>query len=447
MTKEKKESNMLTGVIWKELLLFFLPIAAGTLFQQLYNAVDAVIVGKFVGTEALAAVGGSPAVIVNLMVSIFVSLTTGASVIVAQLYGAGNHGELRKATGTAMTFFALLGIAITAFCEPLTGTMLRVLKTPADTMTDAATYLRIYFAAFPFLLLLNAQSGILRAVGDSRSPFLFMLIGCLTNILLDLLFVIRFRMGVAGVAWATDISILVNMVLTSWKLMSTKESYRLDLKYLRPDWRLVGNMMEIGIPSALSGAMYGVSNAILQASVNALGTQYVAAWALSGKIDGVYWATSGAFGSAVTTFIGQNYGAKKMDRVKKSTTVSFKVFEPLTVILCSAILLFGKDLLPLFTDDPEVIDLTIKVLLYFVPFYVVWTIIEILSGVMRGCGVVKVPVLINALCVCLFRVIWVATVCRVNLSLFNVSICYGISWLICAFCMILYYRKWKRKAV
>lgn len=444
MTMAKKESGMLTGVIWKEMLLFFLPIAAGTLFQQLYNAVDAIIVGKFVGTEALAAVGGSPAVIVNLMVSIFVSLTTGASVIIAQLYGAGNESELQRATGTAMSFFALLGIGIALICEPLTGFMLRILKTPEETMKDAADYLYIYFAAFPILLLLNAQSGILRAVGDSRSPFIYMLIGCVTNICLDLLFVIRFRMGVKGVAWATDLSMLVNMALTTQKLMRTKESYRLDLHYLKPKKHLVINMMSIGIPSALSGAMYGVSNAILQASVNALGTQYVAAWALCGKIDGVYWATSSAAGSAITTFAGQNFGAGKTDRVKRSCPVSFSVFEPLTVFICSLVLIFGKSLLPLFTDDPTLIDLTVLVLWYFVPFYFIWTAIEILSGIMRGCGVVRVPVLINAICVCLFRVIWVLTVCRVNLTLFNVSICYAISWSICCVCMALYFRKWRK---
>ena len=444
MSQRSKENNMLTGVIWKELTLFFLPIAAGTLFQQLYNAIDAIIVGKFVGTEALAAVGGSPAVIVNLIISIFVSLTTGSAVIVAQLYGAGNIRELKRAVGTGVSFFAVLGLVITLLCEPLTGAMLRVLKTPQETMADAATYLYIYFAAFPALIVMNAQSGILRACGDSRNPFIYMLIGCVTNIILDLVFIIVFKMGVAGAAWATDISILVNMLLTTYKLCRTEESYKLETSFMKPRKHIIGQMMEIGIPSALSGAMYGISNAILQASVNALGTAYVAGWALSGKIDGIYWATVSAAGSAITTFAGQNYGAKLMDRVRKTASASFGVFEPATVILCALVLLFGRDMLPLFTDDPLVIDITMKVIMYFVPFYVIWTAIEILSGIMRGCGAVKVPVLINAVCVCLFRVVWVMTVCRIHPSLFNVSICYGISWVICLICMTLYFLKWRK---
>lgn len=445
MEKMKKQQDMTSGVIWKELVLFFLPIVAGTLFQQLYNAVDAIIVGKFVGTEALAAVGGSPAVIVNLLVSVFVALTSGSSVITAQLFGAGKEQELKRATGTTMVFFFLLGLLLTLVCEPLTYRFLDILSTPADTLEDAALYLRIVFGAAPLLMLVNAQSGLLRAVGDSRSPFIFMLIGCLTNILLDLVFVIVFDMGVAGVAWATFISIAVNTLLTTVKLVRTKESYRIELKYLQLDRHLLGEMMGIGIPAALQGGMYGVSNAILQASVNVLGTMVVACWALTGKVDGVFWATSSAFGAAVTTFVGQNFGAKKMDRVFACFRTSVKLFLPLTVAICAAILGCAGFLLPFFTDDPEVVRLTIQIMWYFVPFYIFWSVIEIASATLRGCSNVRIPVIITGIGVCLFRVIWVLTVYKVYPTLFVVSICYPITWGITAVAMMIYFFRWKKK--
>ena len=447
MSTESKQRDMTSGVIWKGMLNFFFPICAGTLFQQLYNAVDAIIVGKYVGTAALAAVGGSPAVIVNLVISIFVSLTTGSSVIVSQLFGAGNHKELEKATGTAMAFFAVLGLGLTVILEPLAYQLLDVLKTPYDIREDAAEYLHIFFSGMVLLMLVNAQSGILRAVGDSRRPFLFMMAGCVVNIALDLLFVIRFQMGVAGVAWATVISIGINMALTTAALLRTGEPYRIRPRSVRIDRSMLKNMMRLGIPSALSGAMYGVSNAILQGTVNALGTMVVACWALTGKVDGVYYSCSNAAGAALTTFSGQNYGAKKTGRVMDGVRTAFRLFEPMTVLICAAILALSGYLLPLFTDDPEVIRVTQEILWYFVPFYFLWTIIELLSAVLRGCGVVRGPVVISGLGICLFRVIWVMTVCRIRLTLFTVSIVYAVSWAVTSAAMILYYRDWKKKLI
>jgi len=193
--------------------------------------------------------------------------------------------------------------------------------------------------------------------------------------------------------------------------------------------------------------MYGVSNAILQTSVNALGTMVVACWALTGKIDGVYWAVGGAAGAAITTFAGQNYGAQKMDRVFRSLWVGLKIFIPMTILICVGIMLLSPFILPLFTDDQEVVQLTYQILWYFVPFYFIWTVVEVISGILRGCGEVKIPVLISGIGVCLFRVIWVMTVCRANLTIFNVSICYGITWTISAIALCIYYRYWKKKVV
>jgi len=447
MSSKSAQRDMTTGTIWKGIFLFFLPIVAGTLFQQLYNAADAIIVGKFVGTEALAAVGGSPAVIINLEISVFVALTTGSSVIVAQLYGGGRREELKRATGTAMVFFAALGLAMVVVFEPMIPWMLRILDTPEDTMEYATTYMRITFLAAPALMLANAQSGILRAVGDSRSPFIFMLISCLTNIVLDLLFVIVLDMEVAGVALATSLSILVNMILTTVKLVRSQEAYRIDAHALKIDKHLLGDMMQLGIPAALQGGMYGISNVIIQASVNALGTSFVAAWALTGKVDGVYWASANAAGSAITTFAGQNYGAKKMDRVFKSMKTGCALFMPMTLAIVAFVLLLAEPILPAFTDDAEVIRLTMEIFWYIVPFYFFWTAIEMASGILRGCGNVRVPVLITGLGICLLRTIWIFTVCQWNNTSLNLCIIYPISWGVTAIALMIYFFRWKKKTM
>ncbi|MBQ0100436.1 MAG: polysaccharide biosynthesis C-terminal domain-containing protein, partial [Lachnospiraceae bacterium] len=216
-----KSQDLTKGTLWKQMLLFFFPIALGTIFQQLYNAVDAIIVGKYVGTEALAAVGGTPGVYINFLISVFVGLTGGSAVIIAQLYGAGKHKMLEKATGTAITFCLVLGAVLTITATLLTDPVLRLLGTPEDTMADSATYLRIYFAGTILMLLLNIESGILRAVGDSRSPLIYMIISCVSNIVLDLLFVIQFGLGVAGVAYATVIAEFINTALLTVKLIRT----------------------------------------------------------------------------------------------------------------------------------------------------------------------------------------------------------------------------------
>lgn len=443
--KAKKPSagmDLTEGTIWKKLLLFFLPLAASTLFQQLYNAVDAVIVGRYVGTEALAAVGGSASTLTNLIVGFFTALTGGASVVIAQLFGGKKEEQLRRATGTAVTLCLLVGLVLTVFCVALTPRMLTWLKTPADTLEDSAAYLRIYFSACAIVLMLNIESGILRAVGDARRPFLFMLAACLLNIVLDYVFVVYFHWGVKGVAYATVISQFLNFLLLTISLFRCKEAYGLRLKTLSIDWELVKRMMRIGIPASLEASMYNVSNMILQVAVNTLDTVVVASWSLSGKLDGFYWAVSNAAGMAVVNFAGQNFGAGKMDRVHKCARVGFFIFLPVTLFLSSLIIILAPGLLPLFTpEDVAVQATTYQVILYFVPYYFLWTAVEILSGTLKGCGEVKVPVLITGIGICAFRVLWKYTAFTLSPTLFVLSLCYPISWAMTAVTMFLYYRR------
>ena len=444
MTESKTKNDikdLTSGPIGKRLLLFFLPIAAGTWFQQLYNAADAIIVGRFVGHEALAAVGGSVATILNLFIGFFVALSTGATVVISHIFGSREEGEqLEKATGTAVAFSLLFGAAFSAVCLLLAPSMLVWMKTPADTMADAAAYLRIVFGAMIVTLLVNTESAILRAVGDSRKPFVFMLISCLLNIALDWLFVVVFQWGVPGVAWATVISQIVNFILLTVTLLFTKQAHRLKLSRIRIDRPIFRRMMHIGLPSGLEASMYNVSNVIMQVAVNALGTVVVASWSLAGKLDGFYWATAQAANAAIVSFVGQNYGAGRFDRIHGAVKTGLRLFIGVTAALSAIIIAAAPWALTIFTKDAPVQQTTYTVILYFVPFYFIWTTVEVLSGTLRGCGDTR-PVLITGIGICAFRVLWVLTMYRLFPTLFCVSISYLISWTLTAAAMIVYYKK------
>lgn len=441
------KKDLTQGVVWKKLLVFFLPIAAGTCIQQLYNAVDGLIVGRFVGTEALAAVGGSSAQIVNLLIGFFVAITSGASVVIAQVYGANRQRDVQLAAGNAIAVFSLLGVLLMLFGLIFSPAMLRLLKTPADTLEDAILYLRIYFIGVPFILILNMESNMLRSVGDSVSPFLFMVVGCVTNILLDCVFVLVFEWGVTGVAVATVAAQMVNMALLTRRLMTTKESYRLSLGELRLKGVYLKNMLRLGIPAGLQSSMYAVSNMIIQVGVNSLGTVVVASWVMTGKTDGIFWAVSNALGAAITSFVGQNRGAGRDDRVKLCVKQGMILSSIITVGLSGLIMLTGRPLLFILTKDQAVRDTTWLMMVYFVPYYFTWVVIEVLSGVLRGYGDAVRPVVIIGIGICLLRIIWIVTLFAEIHTLFVLCLCYPVSWTLTSGAMYVYYRKggWKNR--
>ena len=441
MRKHFAKKDLTEGVVWKRLLVFFLPIAAGTCIQQLYNAVDGLIVGRFVGTIALAAVGGSSAQIINLLIGFFVAITSGASVVIAQVYGAGRERDVQLAAGNAIAVFALAGVALGVFGLIASPALLRLLQTPEDTMDAAVLYLRIYFLGVPFVLILNMESNMLRAVGDSVSPFLYMVVGCVSNIVLDALFVIVFHWGVAGVAVATVAAQLINMALLTRLLLKTEESYRLSLRQLRLRGAYLVNMLRLGIPSGLQSSMYAVSNMIVQVGVNSLGTVVVASWAMTSKTDGIFWAVSNALGAAITSFVGQNLGAGRQDRVKLCVRQGLVLSSVITVSLSALILLLGRPLLHILTEDAAVIETTYTMMLYFVPFYITWVLIEVLSAVLRGVGDAVRPVIIIGLGVCLLRIIWVGSLFVLRHTLFVLCMCYPASWIVTGLAMLAYYRK------
>ena len=441
MKQTGERHDLTTGTVWKKLVIFFLPIAAGTLIQQLYNAVDGLIVGRFVGTEALASVGGSSAQIINVLVGFFVAMTAGASVVIGQIYGAGRKEELNSAIGNSLAALTLLGIVLAAVGLAASPALLRLLNTPEETVEGAILYLRIYFLGVPFMLVLNMESSILRAVGDSFHPFLYMVAGCVLNIVLDLLFVVAFGWGIAGVAIATVAAQVLNTALLTGQLTRPGKEYRLMIRNLKLKGVYLVNMLRLGIPSGLQSSMYSVSNMIIQVAVNSLGTVVVASWAMSGKTDGIYWAVSNAMGAAITSFIAQNRGAGRMDRVKQCVKQGLIMDFAVTAFISTLLMVFGIPMLRILTPDEAVVEKTYEIMSYFVPFYFTWVLVEVLSAVLRGAGDAVYPVLIVGTGICLFRVLWIVTVFAHFGTLLSLCLSYEVSWTITSIVLLIYYRK------
>ena len=441
MRQTGERHDLTTGTVWKKLVIFFLPIAAGTLIQQLYNAVDGLIVGRFVGTEALASVGGSSAQIINVLVGFFVAMTAGASVVIGQIYGAGRKEELNSAIGNSLAALTLLGIVLAAVGLAASPALLRLLNTPEETVEGAILYLRIYFLGVPFMLVLNMESSILRAVGDSFHPFLYMVAGCVLNIVLDLLFVVAFGWGIAGVAIATVAAQVLNTALLTGQLTREGKEYRLMIRNLKLKGVYLVNMLRLGIPSGLQSSMYSVSNMIIQVAVNSLGTVTVASWAMSGKTDGIYWAVSNAMGAAITSFIAQNRGAGRMDRMKQCVKQGLIMDFAVTAFISTLLMVFGIPMLRILTPDEAVVAKTYEIMSYFVPFYFTWVLVEVLSAVLRGAGDAVYPVIIVGTGICLFRVLWIVTVFAHFGTLLSLCLSYEVSWTITSIVLLIYYRK------
>ena len=441
MAHPKKNLDLTQGVIWKQLLLFLLPIAAGTLFQQLYATVDADIVGQFVGSDALAAVGGSAALIVQLVVGVFTGLSSGATVVISHGYGAEDREKLTRAVHSSIAFSLLAGACITVLGILLAPNALTWTKNPQEIMADATLYLRLYFLGTIPTLLFNMGSGILRAVGDARRPLYYLVVCCLLNIVLDLLFVAGFHLGVAGAAIATALANLVSALLVLVQLGRTKAAYQLHPRQIRIHRATLLHILGIGVPAAIESSMYALSNLLIQVPINNLGTDTVAAWSATNKVDGIYWSLIISFGVAIMAFVGQNYGAGKYDRMKASVRVCLKIALVVTVVLSLLLLFFARYCFRLFTDNPQVIRYAIQITYYFVPFYFIWTFIEVIANALRGAGDALVPMLISVGGICGLRILWVLFIVPHWSTLLGISICYPVSWFFTAVILIIHYKR------
>ena len=445
----QEENGITQGVIWKQLLIFFFPILFGTFFQQLYNTVDAIVVGRFVGKEALAAVGGATGTLINLLVGFFTGLSSGATVIISQFYGAQKDEQVSRTVHSAMALCLAVGAAFTLIGQLCSRGALRAMGTPDSIMPGAMTYLRVYFGGILFPLIYNMGSGILRAVGDSRRPLYFLIVCCMANLVLDLLFVVVFRMGVLGVAVATLLSQAISAALVVLALMKTERSYHYDPRQTRFYGDLLGKVIRIGLPAGLQSVMYSVSNIVIQASVNSFGTDIMAAWTAYGKIDGFFWMIMSAFGIAITTFVGQNFGAQSYGRIRKSVRISAGMAFGVTVVLSLVLYFFGPYVYLLFTSDPVVIEQGMLILRTLVPTYFTYVLIEILAGAVRGTGDAVIPMVITCLGVCVLRVAWIAFAVPVWPAIRTVVFSYPITWSVTSVVFLVYYLQggWLRRQI
>ena len=438
--KKGKQGNGITeGVIWKQLLIFFFPILFGTFFQQLYNTVDAVIVGRFVGKEALAAVGGSTGTLINLLVGFFVGLSSGATVIISQFYGGGREKRVSEAVHTAIAFSLACGIGLMAVGIVFSPFALRAMGTPEDIMQYSLSYIRIYFLGIIPNLIYNMGAGILRAVGDSKRPLYYLMASCFTNIVLDLVLVVWLRLDVRGAAIATIASQLVSAVLVVIRLFKTEDSYRLVVSKIKMNLYMVMRIVRIGLPAGLQSVMYSASNIIIQSSVNSLGTDTVAAWTAYSKIDSVYWMIISALGISITTFVGQNYGAGKLDRVKRGIYVCLGLSFLITAILSVALYLGGGYIYLMFTADAAVIAKGIEILHFLVPAFVTYVCVEVLSGALRGTGDCWIPMIMTAVGVCALRVLWVIIAVPLRPDILTVVFSYPLTWSITSILFLVYF--------
>ena len=406
MQKIKKlfgAQDMTVGKPLSNIAAFSIPLLIGNLAQQLYNTVDSIVVGQYVGDEALAAVGASGPIL-NLLLLLFMGISTGAGILVSQYFGAKKKEELTTTIGTCLTLTFIAGVVMMIVGPLLSGPLMRLLDTPGDVYNMSVTYLSIIFLGMVGTGFYNIVSGVLRGMGDSVTPLIFLVVACFLNIVLDLLFVIAFDMGVAGVALATIIAQAVSGALCLIRLTRIKDTVTLTKKSLKPDKAMTKSIVKLGLPSGLTQAIFSMAAIIVQALTNSFGTTVMACSIVVMRVDGFAMMPNFTFGMAMTTFVGQNVGARRMDRVrqgaKAGTLLAFTVSATLTV----CILFFGKYLMMLFTNTQELIDLGVHMLRILAVGYIAMSVTQSLSGVMRGAGDTMTPMWVSLMTTVAIRV-------------------------------------------
>ena len=440
---EKKNTVLMTeGGIFKNLLFFAAPLILGNLLQQMYNAVDSIIVGNYVGSNALAAVGAG-ASLIYLLIAFSLGASVGAGVIVSQYLGAKEKEGVHKAVHTAMTISIILGLILTAGGILFSRKLLVMMNTPAEILDDAACYLRIYSCGLIFNVVYNMAAGILNAAGNSRRSLMYLAAAAVVNIFMDLLLIAGLKIGVAGAAIATNFSQAISCILALWFLFRVPTDYRISLKSLRIHKAMALRIIQIGLPTGIQNMVISFSNILIQASINQYGATAVAGFSAYLKIDGFNILPVLSFSMAITTFIGQNYGAGKYDRMKKGMWVTLLMGIVYTVLTGILLLTFSGQIMRLFSEDVGVIAYGQTAMRYFCPFYWILAILHSLAGTVRGTGKSIPPMVVLLVSLCLFRIVWIQLVLPYYTSIEGIFILYPVSWLVGAVLMILY--TWKGK--
>lgn len=456
-TNKTLSGNPITeGVIWRQILLYFFPLLLSSFFQQLYNTADAMIVGQAAGKQALSAVGGSAGSVVGIFIMFYIGFSGGAAVLAAQFFGAENSTALQSSIRKSLSLSFLMGLAGTLVCFFFASSILTVMNTPADIMAPSLWYLKI--AAFGMLpnSLYNMGASILRAVGDVRRPLFILIFTCLSNIGLDLLFVASLGMGASGAALATVLCQFLSACLVLWflrpflaggrqilftKVISKtgKPKEEIHHRHSRSPENLTGRILQMGLPLGFSEVMYTFANVVLMSVVNGFGTDTVAAYAAYGKIDAIFWMIVGSFGVAITTFVGQNIGAGRWDRVMQSIRdCALMMFLTLGIVI--ALLYTGAEFMQsLFITDPDVILIGVRMMHFLMPFYFLYIPIEILFGALRGMGDSLLPTLITFFGVCVLRSAWGIFIVPLHHTVNMVLLGFPVTWIVSDLAFAVYF--------
>ena len=422
------------------LILFALPLLIGNLFQQLYNTVDSIVVGNFVSKTALAAVGSTDNII-NTIIGFFSGLATGAGVVISHSFGSGDKKALHRAVHTTITLTFVLSIFFTIAGLLLAPLFLKLMATPEDVLPEASAYLRIYFAGVSGLMIYNMGSGILRAVGDSRRPLYILILCAVTNIVLDLAFVVYLGAGVEGVAYATIISQWISAILVLVILTKEQSDYRLVWKDLRIDKRTTLSILRIGFPAGLQMAITAFSNVFVQSYINQFGSSCMAGWTTYGKLDKFCLLPIQSLGLSITTFVGQNLGAKKMERARKGTAYAVILSIGAALVLMMPVMATAPMLATLFTNDPEVIAYGVRFIRLMMPFYVAISFNQILGNALRGAGNSVVPMILMMSSFIVFRQIYLFAISHIYNTITSVALGYPFGWILCSVLLLIYYMK------
>lgn len=425
----RAKMDMLHGSLWDKVLLFALPVAFSSILQQLFNAADIAVVGRFAGTEAMAAVGSNSAMI-GLIVSLFVGLSVGANVVVSTCLGKGDTQRAHRAVHTAMTMAVISGVFLLILGQILINPLLKIMGVPPEIMDLSRLYLRIYFIGMPFTMAYNFAAAILRSRGDTQRPMI--VLGCsgLANVALNLIFVCLFGMSVDGVAIATVVSQVISGGVLVWMLTREQGELKLDLRSLCIDGAVLKEMARIGIPSGLQGCVFSLSNVCIQSAINSLGTVTMAACTavLNYEMFTVYIINS--FSQACVTFTSQNYGAGNFDRCKKVFRTCMGLAAICMCLISVLSLVFGRPLIRFFDSDPQVVEIGMVRLRHIMPFQLLNMTIDVVSGGLRGLGKSLTPTIIALVGICGVRLIWIYTVFRVYATLSCLVTAYPLSWAI-----------------
>lgn len=437
--KKTKTRDMTQGSIVKQVILFSLPLMLGNIFQMLYNTVDSVVVGNFVGTEALAAVGATT-IIINMLVFFFNGFATGASVVIGRYFGARDMKQLHRSVETTMAATFVLSVVFTVVGVLGVDPMLKFMSTPEDVFPQAAVYLRIYNAGFSGLLIYNMGSGLLRAVGDTTRPLYFLILTSVLNIVLDLVFVLVFKMGIAGVAYATIISQFISAGLTLMLLTRTKEIYRMTWHDLKIDMGILGQIVAVGLPAGIQSVITSFSNIFVQSYINYFGSGCMAGWSCYNKLDQFIMLPMQSMAMASTTFVSQNIGAGKLKRVEKGTWTTVGLTLAFTGAIIALVDIFAPQAVELFTNDPIVVDYGVKFTRVILAFMLFNCVNHVLAGGLRGMGDSKGPMLIMLLSFVAVRqaYLYVMTHFVANTAVV-VGFGYPVGWMTCCFIEVIYY--------